>query len=376
MNVPGWVVDAVSPTDDELARLDEPVPAELLEAAAAVTEAQPREVASLVRRLRARPEGRRRLLPAYGLGGGSVFAWGLALAAASAVVVASVVAPPAPTPPALEAAPIVAPLTTPLERPDPVIPSLPEPPASTSSAEGASAPPAAGAADAAPAGASESVRSGPPSAASRTDKAPPPVDPLPTDPPETMAVLSAPVEPLPAPDDDADGRTRIWSHDSFDVNRAPPTPLRLTELFLQRHPDSPLAEEATILRLELLAQTAPPRQAMAALDGWLSAHADHAQFLPLLEVRANLARNGMQNCRTALNSYRTLAKRARGARKARALAFGGLCALSEGLDDEARESLDAASGDAFLPENLRFEVIEALAHLESMGRVIPLRRAQ
>ena len=159
------------------------------------------------------------------------------------------------------------------------------------------------------------------------------------------------------------------------MNSAPTATLRITELFLQRHPDSELAEEATILRLELLAQTAPPRQALSALDAWLGEHPDHAQFLPLLEKRADVARNGLQDCRVALPAYRVLATRARGERKARGRAFRGLCALSEGLEEEAREALTEALDDPFLPEALRFEVTESLAHLETQGRVVPLRKA-
>ncbi len=162
------------------------------------------------------------------------------------------------------------------------------------------------------------------------------------------------------------------------MHHAPTATLRLVELFLQRHPASDLADEARVLQLELLAQTAPPRQAMSALDGWLASNPDHPQFLTMLESRANVARNGLRNCRMALPSYRVRATRASGERKARGKAWRGLCAWSEGLNDEASEALLEAIDDPFLPENLRFEVTEALAAVESSGRVMPMprRRAQ
>ncbi len=194
--------------------------------------------------------------------------------------------------------------------------------------------------------------------------------------PEPVAVLAPSDDADPAPDvlpDDVRNFTRI--QESIEMNSAPATTLRLTELFLARHPDSELAEEATILRLELLAQAAPPRQALSALDAWISEHPDHAQFLRLLEMRADVARNGLQDCRVALPSYRVLAEKARGSRKARARAFRGLCAVSEGLDDEARIALSDALDDPFLPEALRFEVTESLAYLETQGNVMPLRKA-
>ena len=354
MTVPGWVVDAVSPTEGELDRLVHPIDADVLAAVTDAVSPSSREVLALLARVRAEPARGGGLIPAFGAGGGSFLMRGLALAAAGVVTVGVATSNRAPPPPP---PPVLAPLVIPAERAAPVILTAPERPVPTPVPE-------------------ELPVAAPPAAPTRTVVASPPVDPLPTDPTETLAVLAPPVEQEPLGRDDEDVRNFTRIQESIDMNSAPATTLHLTELFLQRHPDSPLAEEATILRLELLAQTAPPRQAMAALDGWLSTQVDHPQFLRLLEVRADLARNGMQNCRAALASYRTLATRARGARKARASAFGGLCALSEGLDDEARESLSTAIADPFLPEALRFEVTEALAHLETMGRVVPLRKAQ
>ncbi len=160
------------------------------------------------------------------------------------------------------------------------------------------------------------------------------------------------------------------------MNTAPITTLRLTETFLSRHPDSALAREATIIRLELLAQTAPPRDALSELDRWLAAHPEDPQFLALLELRADTARDGLRDCRGALPGYRVLATRARGERRARAQAFRGLCAFSEGLNEEARDALTEALDNDFLPEGLRFEVSEALGTLERSGSVLPMRKAQ
>ena len=162
----------------------------------------------------------------------------------------------------------------------------------------------------------------------------------------------------------------------LEMNTAPTSTLVMTERFLSKHRDSALAQEARIIRLELLVQTAAPREALAELDGWLSAHPDDPQFLRLLELRADTARDGLHDPRSALPGYRVLAARARGERRARGQAFRGLCAYSLGLHDEAWEALSLAATDDFLPEVLRFEVSEALADLERTGTVLPMRKAQ
>jgi hypothetical protein len=164
--------------------------------------------------------------------------------------------------------------------------------------------------------------------------------------------------------------------ENLEMNTAPDITLLLTEAFLAKHRDSALAHEARIIRLELLAQTGSPREALGELDRWLAAHADHPQFLALLELRADTARDGLRDCRGALPGYRVLATRARGERRARAQALRGICAVNEGLYGEARESLTEAVENHFLPESLRFEATESLAALEQAGTLLPLRKAQ
>lgn len=161
-----------------------------------------------------------------------------------------------------------------------------------------------------------------------------------------------------------------------EMNTSATATLVMSERFLSKHRDSDLAGEVRIIRLEILAQTASPREALGELDGWLGAHADDPQFLRLLELRADVARDGLRDCRSALPGYRVLAARGRGERRARAQAFRGLCAYSEGLNDEAWEALNEALPNDFLPETLRFEVSEALAALESARTVLPMRKAQ
>lgn len=195
------------------------------------------------------------------------------------------------------------------------------------------------------------------------------------DPSRPEIAPAAPGEPACAtePDDVRHFRRLL---EAIEMNRSPAITLHLAEEFLSRHTDSMLAEEARIIRLELLAQVAPAAEAVAELDGWLAQHPDHPAFLDLLERRADVARNGLRSCRQALPGYRVLAARAAGERRARARAFRGLCAFSEGLNDEARTSLTEALEDPFLAEDLRFEVGETLASLESSGVLLRLRRAR
>lgn len=205
----------------------------------------------------------------------------------------------------------------------------------------------------------------------------PPVEPAPEEPPAARVlppgVLIAELGPEIEPDDVRDfGRIQ----EALEMNTAATSTLVMTERFLAKHRDSSLAAEARIIRLELLAQTAPPRDAISDLDRWLAANPDDPQFLRLLELRADTARDGLRDPRGALPGYRVLATRARGERRARAQAFRGLCAYSEGLDDEAIEALTEALINDFLPEALRFEVSEALAALESARTVLPMRKAQ
>ena len=126
MTMPGWVVDAVTPTDGEMDRLEHPVDADVLAAVVDALAPSQREVQALLVRLRAEPVRGRRLIPAFGVGGGSFFAWGLALAAAGAVAVGVATSANAPEP--APAAPVV-PLVIPAERPAPVILTAPPRPA-------------------------------------------------------------------------------------------------------------------------------------------------------------------------------------------------------------------------------------------------------
>jgi hypothetical protein len=355
---PDWVGDAVTPTDDELDRLASPVPEGLVADCADATSPSEVELGRLLRRLRT-PAPRRAPLAAM--------LRPVPMAAALLVVAATAfaLATRDPAPDGLDEV-VPAPVES-EEAPEPeveptVVAAEPEPTALRTT-------------DEAPA---EPARRRPertPTAAPRSPAIEPTTTPAVRE-QERVAVLD-PRQPdeTTEPSDPADVRAFRRVVEESEMN-APQSTLILSERFLQKHPESELAEEVRIIRLEAMAQVGEPREALAALDGWLATRPEHPQFLSLLELRADVARDGLRDPRSALAGYRVLASRGRGEQKARGQAFRGLCAWSLGLEDEAYDSLSEAQSNHFLPEDLRFEVTEALAALEASRRVVPMRKAQ
>lgn len=127
--------------------------------------------------------------------------------------------------------------------------------------------------------------------------------------------------------------------DALDGDQPPASVARALDAFLRQHPTSPMAPEATVLRLELAAELEPPRVVVADLEAWLRENLEHPRRLALLELQATLARDRLQDCELAMSPYRALAIEAPVALAARAEALRGLCALEIGARDEARTAL-------------------------------------
>jgi len=130
------------------------------------------------------------------------------------------------------------------------------------------------------------------------------------------------------------------------------------DAFIEAFPDSAFVQDASALRLEVDARIRPVWQIVPDIDAFLEANPGAPRRMSLLELRATLLREN-QDCQGALPTYRILAESGKGALRARAEAWRGLCAHQLGRDIEARRALATALALG-VPHPLEAEVRAAL----------------
>jgi hypothetical protein len=134
--------------------------------------------------------------------------------------------------------------------------------------------------------------------------------------------------------------------------------VRQIDDFISAYPDSAFVQDATALRLEVDARIRPVWQMVPDIDAFLEDNPGAPRRMSLLELRATLLREN-QDCEGALPTYRILAESGKGALRARAEAWRGLCAHQLGRDIEARRAL-ATALSLGVPHPLEAEVRAAL----------------
>ena len=82
--------------------------------------------------------------------------------------------------------------------------------------------------------------------------------------------------------------------------------LHHVEDFLAAHPDSIFVGEARVWRLERLAAEVDPQDALDAVDAWLEAHPDSQRVAEVHYLRATVLRDRLEDCDAAAASYRVV----------------------------------------------------------------------
>ncbi|HJN73717.1 MAG TPA: hypothetical protein QGF58_07280 [Myxococcota bacterium] len=81
------------------------------------------------------------------------------------------------------------------------------------------------------------------------------------------------------------------------------------ETFLSEYPESPFAHEASVMRLERLAEEVDPEDALSQVEAWLEVHAHSPRFAEVHYLRATLLRDRLEDCGAAMTSYRIVIER-------------------------------------------------------------------
>ncbi len=129
-----------------------------------------------------------------------------------------------------------------------------------------------------------------------------------------------PPAPAPPPADDAaaSARARASDLDARDAGGSPADLLAQADTFLQTRPESPLADEAELLRLELLARHFDAADAADTLEHWLLTRGEDPHRSAVLLLHATVVSGRLGDCHRARSSFEALA--ARGGEEARAVA--------------------------------------------------------
>ena len=136
--------------------------------------------------------------------------------------------------------------------------------------------------------------------------------PLP-EPPASLAPAPAPTpEPeaivVAAPDDAVEKSTGLLVGilDAVEGGQPPEAVLSMTETFLRVYPDSPFREEVEAIRLQAMAEVLPAEEALAAVRGWLLRRRVSPRRAELL-VLAGTLESSLSGCADALPYYREAA---------------------------------------------------------------------
>ncbi len=152
----------------------------------------------------------------------------------------------------------------------------------------------------------------PPAPSAPTVATPPPAPPQATG----AAPNPAPAHEPPAGADAARAWTRLL--DERDAGAPWGEQLAALEVFLASWPDSPLRSEAALLRLEILADAAPPELAVTAIDAWLKTDPPATTAARARLLRALVQHERLGDCVAALPDYAWASERAGGEVRARA----------------------------------------------------------
>ena len=155
--------------------------------------------------------------------------------------------------------------------------------------------------------------------------------------------------------------------DAVDAEETPASIARAVDAFLRRFPDSPLAPDATALRLEIATDLEAPAVVLDDVIAWLDAWPGHPRRLAMLELGATVARDRLRDCARALPLYRELSERVGVSKAPSMLALRGLCALDVGEREEAQEALTRAT-EGPLDPGLSADVVQALSRLDEASR--------
>jgi len=112
--------------------------------------------------------------------------------------------------------------------------------------------------------------------------------------------------------------------------------IEATTGYLARHPASQFAIEVEALQVEATARAARHRDAYDLAAAFCAAHPDSPRRLQILQIQATVARDRLHDCSLALGPYRELADAlGSSAQGTDATYYRAVCALSQGLEDEA-----------------------------------------
>lgn len=128
-------------------------------------------------------------------------------------------------------------------------------------------------------------------------------------------------------------------------------------------PNAPETFEAITRVAEVRASRLPSRQAVQMLSDLRASRPGLPRRLDLLELQAEIAKDGLRDCGLALPAYRELAAASTGLQRAEAQAWRGICAHNQGFTAEAHQALESAKAGP-LPAELRDVVVQALERME------------
>jgi hypothetical protein len=151
--------------------------------------------------------------------------------------------------------------------------------------------------------------------------------------------------------------------DRLDAGASPSTSVADLDGFLARWPRSPLASEASAVRVTLRVGSAPAADALREAEAWIADHPTSPRRVDMLELAATLARDQLRDCERALPLYRMLALDATGPAQSRAEAWRGLCAVATDRPLEGQAALGRAVGGE-IDAPLREAVLDALDRIE------------